>query len=283
MRRETIEHDGLTLGLLTAGNPAKAGLVLLHGWPQSKEVYDQVIDELASDHYVLAFDLPAVGDSRGAPRSADKKALAETLIGAAERAGAQSMVIAGFDVGGMIAYAAARDYGPRILGAVVMNTVLPGIDPWSKILADPRIWHFAFHTIPELPELLVGGHQRAYFDFFVDVLVGKKEAVSEHYRAVFAQAYERPEALKAGFDWYRAMKADAERNSQPKEILTPMLYLRGDADGRSPEDYLPGLRDVGAKRVKGGVLHGSGEFAPLEVPQAFMRALLSFARACRDG
>src|SRR5262249_27886970 len=161
VRKETIEYDGLTLGALIAGAPAKPCLVLLHGWPQSKEVYDQVIDELGSEHYVLAFDLPAVGESRGAPKSAEKAALAEMLIGAAERAGARSIVLAGFDVGGMIAYAAARDHGKRIAGAIVVNTVIPGIEPWSKILADPRIWHFAFHAIPGLPELLVTGHQRA--------------------------------------------------------------------------------------------------------------------------
>ncbi|MEO8024244.1 alpha/beta hydrolase [Polaromonas sp.] len=282
MRAQIIEHDNLTLGLLAAGDAAKPAIVLLHGWPQCKEVYDPVIDELASDYFVLAFDLPAIGDSRGTPRSAEKKVLADILIGAAERAGAQSMVMAGFDVGGMIAYAGARDYGHRIAGAVVMNTVIPGIDPWSKVVSDPRIWHFAFHAIPELPELLVAGHQRAYFDFFTNFLAGNKGAISERHRAAFARAYERSEALKAGFDWYRALQADAERNSQPKEIQTRMLYLRGDADGRSPEDYLPGLKAAGARRVTGQVLHDSGEFAPLEVPKAFSQAVASFAKTCQS-
>jgi pimeloyl-ACP methyl ester carboxylesterase len=282
MRKETIEHDGLTLGLLAGGTPAKPALVLLHGWPHSKEVYDQVMADLAVDHFVLSFDLPAIGDSRGAPRSAEKMVLADILLSAAERAGAQSIVVAGFDVGGMIAYAAARDYGHRIAGAVVANTVLPGIEPWSKILADPRIWHFAFHEVPELPELLVAGRQRAYFDFFTDMLAGKKEAVSEQHREAFARAYQRPEALKAGFDWYRAMKADAERNKQSKPIQAPLLYLRGDADGRGPEDYLPGLKQAGVAHAKGGMLHGSGEFAPLEVPQAFIHTLATFSRQCRE-
>jgi pimeloyl-ACP methyl ester carboxylesterase len=280
MRTEVVETDGLKLGLLSAGNPAKPALLLLHGWPQSKEVYDRVVDGLADDHFVLAFDLPEIGDSRGAPRSAEKKDLALTVIGAAERCGARSPIVVGFDVGGMIAYAAARDHAHRISGAIIMNTVIPGIDPWSKILTDPRIWHFAFHATPALPELLVAGHQRAYFDFFVDLLAGRKDTITERHRAIFAKAYDRPEALRAGFDWYRAMQADAERNAQPKEIRTPMLYLRGDADGRSPEDYVPGLREKGAQRLSEAVLDDSGEFAPLEVPEAFMREVVSFAKAC---
>ena len=283
MRTDTLAHEGLTLGLIAAGDPARPAIVLLHGWPHSKDLYAPVVDTLATGHFVLAFDLPGIGDSRGAPPSAEKTVLADIVIGAAERAGARSPVIAGLDVGGMIAYAAARDHGERIAGAVVMNTVIPGIDPWDKILADPRIWHFAFHALPELPELLVTGHQRAYFDFFTDFLAGKKEVVTEAHRAAFAQAYERPEALKAGFDWYRALQADAKHNSRHKAIETPMLYLRGDADGRSPEDYLPALKAAGAKRLKGEVLEGSGEFAPLEVPKAFTRALAAFAKECQAG
>ncbi|CAN7556991.1 alpha/beta fold hydrolase [Polaromonas sp. LjRoot131] len=283
MRTDTMAHEGLTLGLIAAGDPARPAIVLLHGWPHSKDLYAPVVDTLATGHFVLAFDLPDIGDSRGAPPSAEKTVLADIVIGAAERAGARSPVIAGLDVGGMVAYAAARDHGERIAGAVVMNTVIPGIDPWDKILADPRIWHFAFHALPELPELLVTGHQRAYFDFFTDFLAGKKEAVTEAHRAAFAQAYERAEALKAGFDWYRALQADAKHNSRHKNIETPMLYLRGDADGRSPDDYLPALKAAGAKRLTGEVLGGSGEFAPLEVPKAFTRALAAFAKECQAG
>ena len=282
MRADTVEYKGLTLGLLAAGDPAQPAIVLLHGWPHSKELYAPVLGALAADHFVLAFDLPAIGDSRGMPPSAEKTVLADIVIGAAERAGARSMVVAGLDVGGMVAYAAARDRGRRVKGAVVMNTVIPGIDPWDQVLADPRIWHFAFHALPGLPELLVAGHQRAYFDFFTDFLAGRKEAVTEAHRAAFASAYERPEALKAGFDWYRAMQADASHNSQPQVIDTPIIFLRGDADARSPDDYLPALKAAGARHIKGEVLRGSGEFAPLEVPEAFTAALRSFAKECQS-
>jgi pimeloyl-ACP methyl ester carboxylesterase len=277
---ERLEHGGLTLGALVAGHADDAAILLLHGWPHSKEVYDGVIEELAAGHRVIAFDLPAIGDSIGPPASSEKIALADVLLGAAENFGARSPVIAGFDVGGMIAYAAARDHAHRIKGAVVMNTVVPGIEPWSKVLADPRVWHFAFHAIPGLPEKLVAGHEREYFDFFLEMLVARKDRVSERHRAAFAAAYRRAESLKAGFDWYRAMSADAERNAVAKDIDVPILYLRGDADGGSPEDYASGLRDKGARFVETGKLPGSGEIAPLEAREDFTRRLRSFAKSC---
>jgi pimeloyl-ACP methyl ester carboxylesterase len=75
------------------------------------------------------------------------------------------------------------------------------------------------------------------------------------------------------------MHADAKRNRWRKDIEVPLLYLRGDADGRSPDDYLPGLRAAGAAHATGGVLPDSGEIAPLEAPDAVVEALLAFARS----
>ena len=37
------------------------------------------------------------------------------------------------------------------------------------------------------------------------------------------------QALKASFDWYRAMAKDAEHNARRTDIGSPILYLRGDA------------------------------------------------------
>ena len=280
MRIATGSSGMLDLSVLVAGEPQMPCLVLLHGWPHSSKIYEGVMDELGEDFFTLAFDLPDTGASRGAPSSAEKTVIAEILLDAAEKLGGHSIIIAGLDVGGMIAFAAARNHSSRISGAVVMNTVLPGIEPWTKILADPRIWHFAFHNIPQLPETLVNGHQREYFDFFANVLAGNPQAITRDMREAFAEAYRRPEALKAGFDWYRAMEADAETNRRRKRITKPLLYLRGDADGRKIGEYVAGLKKAGAENITSGILPHNGEFAPLEAREEFIAALKDFGLLC---
>jgi pimeloyl-ACP methyl ester carboxylesterase len=272
----TLEVAGSTLACRKAGQPSDPCLVLLHGWPQTGLAWEGVLEELGRDSYVLAFDLPGVGDSRGAPASAEKTVIADIVLRAAEAAGGKSIVVCGYDVGGMIAFACARDHGARIDGAVVMNTVIPGLDPWQKILSDPRIWHFAFHLLPELPETLVAGHERAYFDFFYNVMASDPQHLPDARRDAYARGYARREALQAGFDWYRAMPKDAEHNSERKEIRTPLLYLRGDADGRNPDEYVPGIRNAGAINMESGVLPDSGEYAPEETPRALIEALQRF-------
>src|SRR5690348_11354626 len=155
-----VTINGLRLSCRKAGRASQPCLVLLHGWPQTSLAWEGVLDELGKDHYALAFDLPGIGDSRGVPPSAEKTVLAGVMLSAAERLGGQDIILAGYDVGGMIAFAAARDHASRIKGAVVMNTVIPGLHPWTRILSDPRIFHFALHNVRDLPEVLVQGRER---------------------------------------------------------------------------------------------------------------------------
>jgi len=278
MRRETsISVGPLTLSANIAGSTDRPALCLLHGWPQTSAIYDGVIDELASDFHVLAFDLPAIGGSRGMPSAADKSTLADVMLAGCEAAGARSPVIAGVDIGGMIAFAAARDHGARIKAAIVMNTVIPGIEPWSKVVTDPRVWHFGFHSVPKLPELLVQGHQREYFDFFTDVLAGDPKRISASLRDEFARGYTRPESLQAGFDWYRALETDAKRNAARRAIQTPLLYLRGDADPRSIDDYVAGFEAAGVQHLQSAVVADSGELLMLEAPEQFTKLVREFA------
>jgi len=270
---------GVEIAARSTGDASMPALILLHGWPQSSRAFERVLPELGTDHFVLAFDLPGIGASRGALPSAEKKAIAGALLDAAEHLGAKDILFAGYDVGGMIAYAAARDHSDRISGAMVMNTVLPGIAPWEQILNDPRIFHFALHALPALPEILVTGRQRQYFDFFYDFMAGDKAAITEEARNEYAAAYQRPESLKTGFDWYRAMAGDAERNSHRKEIEVPILYVRGDADGRRPDDYLPPIREMGAQNIEGKIISG-GEYVAEEAPEQLIAAIRGFRRRC---
>ena len=280
-----ITLNGLRLSCRRAGKSSQPCLVLLHGWPQTSLAWEGVLDELGEDHYALAFDLPGIGDSRGVPPSAEKTVLAGVMLGAAERLGGRDIILAGYDVGGMIAFAGARDHTSRIRGAVVMNTVIPGLHPWTRILSDPRIFHFALHNIRDLPETLVQGRERKYFDYFYDMMAADPKKLSGESRAAYARGYSRSEALKAGFDWYRAMAKDAEHNSRPASITAPLLYLRGDGGAAAAdlEDYVQGLRQAGVADLATGILPHCGEYAPEEAPRELITALRNFRSRIQRG
>lgn len=128
--------------------------------------------------------------------------------------GLADLTVVGHDAGGMVAYAYLRTFGGR---CVVMNVALPGVDPWDDVERNPYIWHFAFHRVPRLPELLVQGHQAEYFAYFYEAIAHHPERITPDARAEYARAYASDTALKAGFDWYRAFPQDVQDNAVPAE------------------------------------------------------------------
>jgi len=228
MRTTVAKGGSVELFARIAGDRSDPALILLHGWPHDGSLYDPVIDRLGERFFTIAFDLPAIGRSTGAPPSAEKATLASVILDAAASLGAERPVVAGIDVGGMIAYSAARDFAERIHGVAIGNTVIPGLDPWQKVISDPRIFHFALHAVPDLPELLVTGRERPYFDFFFDFLGSKQRPLPNTMRDAFTRAYLRPEALSAGFDWYRAFARGCarERTAEAAHHADPLFSRR---------------------------------------------------------
>jgi len=163
----TIESSGLSIALRSAGRDDRPAFVLLHGWPQCARAFDSILQILGEESYLIAPDLPGIGDSRGAPASGEKTAIAPHIEHIIAATGARDVILVGHDVGGMVAFACFKSFGARLTGGAILNTVIPGIDPWERVLSDPRIWHFAFHAIPGLPETLVRGARAGVFRLFL--------------------------------------------------------------------------------------------------------------------
>lgn len=280
-RHRQLDVDGLSIHVAEAGTAGQRSVFFLHGWPESWVAFQRVMVTLSSEFHVVAMDLPGVGGSRTSPPWSDKRTLATYVRGVMEQLSLQDVTLVGHDVGGMIVFAYLRAALGRVARAVIMNTAIPGVDPWPEVKSNPQIWHFAFHAVPTLPETLVAGHQAAYFGFFYDRLSATPQGVSEEQRENYVDAYARTSALRAGLDWYRAFEQDEHDNSAAPGYTddTPLLYLRGESDaGLGLERYVSGLEAAGMTNVRGGVIEGSGHFAPDEQPDNVAAALREFMK-----
>ena len=253
---------------------------MLHGWPESWRAFEPLMDRARDGLRVVAIDLPGIGESKSPARSNTKRALAHVVLRVVDRLALRGVTLVGHDVGGMIVYACLRLRSDSITRAVIMNVAVPGIDPWSEVRRNPSIWHFGFHAVERLPETLVEGHQAAYFDFFFDTIAASREAVPPQARQAHVAAYSRYEALKTGFDWYRAFPQDEHDNvADQSPVPLPVLYVRGDREpGGNLDAYVDGLRNSGLRNVRGHVIPHSGHFAPEEQPAAVLAAIQHFIR-----
>ena len=89
MTPTTVNSQGVSLQAYTLGNPKKAPVVLVHGYPDNHSVWQPVAQQLAKHYFVILYDVRGAGASQ-APRaqadyrmkllSADLLAVVDTLI-----------------------------------------------------------------------------------------------------------------------------------------------------------------------------------------------------------
>ncbi|MFW7341280.1 alpha/beta hydrolase [Pollutimonas sp. H1-120] len=255
-------------------------MLFLHGWPEDWSAWMRVM-ELAGEHvHAFAVDLPGIGESVMNNPPATTGDIAHMLNGVVAALELKRFAIVGHDIGGQVAYAYLCQHANTLEAAAIMDVAIPGIPPWEEVLRNPAIWHFAFHALPELPELLVSGKELAYFDFFYEALARHPERISLQARAAYAAAYARPHALGAGFNWYRAFAKDAADNKAEAKgatpIDTPLLYIRGQHEAGDIGQYLADLRGGGIQTVRGAIIDDCGHFAPEEQPADVWNTLLGF-------
>jgi pimeloyl-ACP methyl ester carboxylesterase len=284
-----FRHRQVTVGdtrihVVEAGDPQARPVVFLHGWPESSRTWEQVMAVAAGaagQVRAIAIDLPGVGESTGAATDGSKGQLASTVHQFLSAMGLTGVTLVGHDIGGMVVYAYLRRY--QDLGrAVIMDVPVPGVPPWEEFVREPYLWHFALHSVADLPERLVQGRQREYFDYFYNVLSADPAKITGAARRAYEAAYATDSALTAGFSWYRAFGRDADDNRRASDgprVTTPLLYLRGEQErGAEIGVYAEGFRAAGVTHVERGIVAGAGHFTPEEAPEEAWRLIADFAQ-----
>ncbi|MGG0731680.1 alpha/beta fold hydrolase [Bacillus paramycoides] len=270
----------IPIHVVEAGSESKSTIFFIHGWPACWLEFETVMTVLSEDYHVVAIDLPGIGDSEIPLQSYSKRNIARYVRGVMDAMNLTDVTLVGCDVGGQITYAFLKESPNRVTRAVIMNVVIPGVDPWDIVKSNPYIWHFAFHSIPEIPEQLVAGNESLYFSYFYDVLAGKGKKMSDALRKSYTNAYTRPEALKAAFDFYRYFDQDQKDNFASKDeiVLIPILYLRGEDERIDIETYMKGFRENGLQNIKARIIGNCGHFAAEEQPEKVASAIKEFVR-----
>ncbi|MCW5657137.1 MAG: alpha/beta hydrolase [Burkholderiaceae bacterium] len=111
---------GTELSFITAGDPAKPAVLLLHGTPNSSRMFRQVVPALAQAAHVVAPDLPGCGESDPLPAvsfAAIGQAIAELL----RRLAIGPRFIYLHDWGAPVGLQIAMQAPEQVLGLIVQN------------------------------------------------------------------------------------------------------------------------------------------------------------------
>ena len=257
-----------------AGEP----VVLLHGWPSTWYEWRQVMPLLAARFRVIAPDLRGLGDSSRPLAGYDKKTVAADLWQLLSGTlGLSRWHLVGHDWGGPVAFALAAAHPEAIRTLSIVDVTVPGIGP--DISQGGKRWHHAFHMTPDLPEALVQGRERAYLSWFYESFSWRRGSFAAADIDEYLRTYSQPEALRAGFAFYRNIPNDIADNrallASGLRLEMPVLAVGGGREeargrGSEPEASLKVIADD----VTGAVVPDCGHFVPEEQPEALAALLL---------
>jgi pimeloyl-ACP methyl ester carboxylesterase len=188
----------------------------------------------------------------------------------------EHVYVVGHDIGGMVAYAFTRRYPESSRGVMMLDVLLPGLEPWDAVKANRITWHINFQQTPDLPEQLLAGREAIYLRHFLD-----PDTFSDADVARYAKSYAAPGHLRAALEIYRAFPANEKFNAAQQSVITvPLVLAPGE---NSPfEKLMPSFADAlrahGCANVKIEVIKNSVHYVTDEQPDAVAELIERYAR-----
>jgi pimeloyl-ACP methyl ester carboxylesterase len=279
-RSSPIDSFSLAYDRTGSGPP----VLLLHGWPGSRDDFHALVPRLTDVADVIAPDLRGFGESdKHAVAPAEgysANAQARSLIGLLDELELDAVVTAGYDIGSRIAQTLATTSPDRVR-ALVVAPPLPGAG--ERVLtpsAHREFWYQAFHQLP-LAEQLVDGRAhavRAYLRHFWDHWSAPEFSIPDADLDRLVDHYAQAGAFTASIGWYRAgsgtvARSLAEHPPAPDDRIAVSTHvLWPEHDPLFPVEWSDRLEEY-FSAVRLTRLPGSGHFSPLEAPDAFAEAI----------
>ena len=275
-----ISANGIDIFLLEQGEGPL--VVLCHGWPELSYSWRHQIPAIAAaGFHVVAPDMRGFGRT-SAPSDVNAYSIFDTvgdmvaLVAALDK---KQAVIVGHDWGAPVAFRLAADHPEAVTRLVILDTPIPGDQPSNTGFGGPPRWHHLFHNVPDLPEALTAGRERIYLEFLYMNGIDRAGTFSDADIAEYVRTYSQPGAMRAGFNFYRAIRQDADDNRATLatgfKLPMPALALGGGGSRGRGELVIESLRRV-ALHAEGGSIADCGHFIPEEMPEELARRLREF-------
>jgi epoxide hydrolase 4 len=271
IRLREVAANGLTFDVAEAGEGDHLALCL-HGFPELNYSWRFQMPALAAMGYrVWAPNQRGYGASSRPPAVEDYRADAIVADAAAlfDASGAKRLTLVAHDWGGAIAWMFAINRVRPIERLVVMN--LPHPVCFARALKQGpqrrRSWYMAFFQLPWVPERILLANDAAAIRRMFRGMAIDKARFPDDVLDVYARAAQRPGAMTAMVNWYRAAARHraAMTLSNGARVEVPTLIVWGEADTALGLETLDGTErfvpDLTIRRLP-GVSHWVQQEAP---------------------
>lgn len=267
---ETFANDGFTFDVTDAGPANGEAMVLLHGFPESRDAWQEMIPLLVHAGYrVLAPNQR--GYSRGARppgrRDYTLDKLSGDVLALLDQAGVERAHIVGHDWGGGVAWDLAANHADRVLTMTSLATPHPSA--LLKAARGTQALKSTYMLVFQLPAVAEFGFRTGAVWRAVE-----RSGLPKRYIEQYRRLFDEPGAARGALNWYRALPFSPRTGVGT--VAVPTLYVYGTNDvalGRKAADLTANYVS-GPYRYE--VLDGVSHWIPEEVPARTAELILDF-------
>ena len=277
MRRSTVRANGIRMNVWTGGEGPT--LVLLHGYPQTGQMWHKVSPTLMKRFNLIIPDLRGYGDSEKARSGFDKKTMAKDIACLASELGHETFFLMGHDRGARVAHRLALDFPERVEKLIVLD-IVPTHTIFSRTGRElaAAYWHWFYFQAPDLPEIMIRNSAEPFLQTMFRSLSWRPDAIDDLLFAEYLRAFTSPGTIRCGLEDYRAAATidyeDDERDLGTK-LSCPVYTIWGQfGKMESLFDVVDTWKEK-ADNVIGKSLP-CGHFIPEEAPDELLSEIVPF-------
>jgi pimeloyl-ACP methyl ester carboxylesterase len=221
--------NGIRMHYVTAGEGEP--LLLIHGTPKTHYYWYKLIPLLTKHFTVVAPDLRGFGytDKPPVEEGYDSLTNAQDLIELMTQLGHEKFHVHGEDRGAEFAYVIAAKYRDRVKTLSFCEMLLSGEGLEEASYFTPEnvsaqfrmegtwVWHIPFFWIPDLPEMLISGHEREFWEYWIKAETWDPTAISDEAIDEWIARMMAPGGLRGILETYRAGLKNARINAELKK------------------------------------------------------------------
>lgn len=260
-------------------------LVLIPGWPETWWAFHQMMPLLAEKYHVIVVDMRGMGSSDKPEVGYDKKTMAKDIFELIKHLGYDQVNIGGHDIGAQVAFSFAANYPEATTKLIVLDTPHPNAGMYyiplvpagnnSLVNEQPKnhMWWMAFNQVKGLPEQLLIGRSHLVHNYVFKYASVDENSINEFDRAVYLEAYDNEDGIRAGNGWYQTFAQDIEDSKLYTQLNMPVLGIGGSGYELLARELPPYATNL--KVVK---IEGSGHFILEEKPKETVDAIIDFLK-----
>jgi 3-oxoadipate enol-lactonase len=255
MAEQQIDKPTIAYGDRGSGTP----LVLLHGFPLDRRMWEAQLRELSSQCRIITPDLPGFGKSTS-EEPFTIESLADDLRAWLLDLHLLPCVLGGLSMGGYVALAFAKKHADDLRGLLLIDTRAEADTPEAR------------EGRAKMIQLVRTSGSSAVADQMIERLLSP--GTLEHRPAIGKKLRKMIEQCPARTIEHAliAMRDRPDRTAQLASIAVPTLILVGDADVITP----PSVAEAMHQRIAGStmrIVSGAGHMSPMEQPSQVNQAI----------